>query len=601
MAERSPRAARWRAALFALHALLGAWAVSAWSWGPFHGAAVADGAEVLRLATAGSGGVVGWHGALYPALLRLALRTEVTTAWTVGLLGIAASLSVLAGISVLARRLGATRAELPAMALWIVSGSVLAFVPQPEPVLVATALLLWGATALLAPAPARAGGRAALRAACGGACLVSCVLAVPGLAPAALLVLAVAARRHAGLAAAALAGGGAALVLALAVLPFPAWPAGAGLELRLGNGGARSGTTDLRPGPALERLRLEPVVEAWSAGAPRLSADRHHLRRAADEIAADPAGAAVTLARKLLLSWQRTEIVAGADFRHALPGLLPLPLLLLSFGLVAPLALAWCFAPRGPRHAALCWPALGVLAVNVAALTSARDRLPALPFLCLAAGSWLASAPPLRAWWLPVALAVLLNLLTPALCGRPLLWPGDGELQEGELLLSEETTDPAAALLARATELGRDPRAAFLLGVATDRNVVDRGDISLRELAERWYREALAREPLYPQAADALMHSLIAQQKGAEALAFGQTYAARDPWAGDARHTLAAMLARLRDRPATRALLVESTRLGALEALARNDGVGARRGATELLRLDERDPVLDALAAASPP
>ncbi|MFQ5556386.1 MAG: EAL domain-containing protein, partial [Acidimicrobiales bacterium] len=48
----------------------------------------------------------------------------------------------------------------------------------------------------------------------------------------------------------------------------------------------------------------------------------------------DPAGAAVTLARKAFLFFHRTEIHTGADFRHGLHAFPPLPALLLGFGLV---------------------------------------------------------------------------------------------------------------------------------------------------------------------------------------------------------------------------------------------------------------------------
>jgi len=614
MTAANGRAKRWRAALLALHALLGLWAVAAWASGPFHGAAILDAAQVLRFAESGRPGFDDSGTALYPVLLGLALSVPAASIWIIGLLGVLASLAVLAGISALCRRLGAPRAEPWAMSLYVLSGSALAFVPQPLPLLMGTALLLWGSIALMvqrAPVGAAAGGTAAGeavpgglspgRVALGGALLAASVLALPPLLLPALIVLAAGLRLGVRPAAAALGAALGVVLVGAITLPPPIWPAGIGLQMRIGNGGMRSGTTDLRPGPELDALRLEPVVAAWQAGSSFVAADTWHVRRVSDECEADPVGAAATLGRKLYLFWQRTEIVAGADFRHGLSGMPLERLLLLSFGLIAPLALASlrrrqgdARGTRGWREGAVWLPVLGVLLVNIVTLTSSAQRFPALPFLCVAAGLWLAARPRRPEWMLAGALGVLLNV---NLADRPLTWPGDGELQQGELLLAQGVVDPAAALLSRAAQAGRDPRAAYLLGVAIDSEVGLHGDLSLRPQAEAWHREALARYPLYPEASDALMRSLIAQGRPEEALVFGQSFIARDPWAGAARLTLAAMLVQLGDKPGTRAMLVEGNRGLALWALAHNDAPSARRCVTELLRLAARDPVLEALAA----
>ncbi len=618
MSVGSGRASRGRAALYVVHALLGLWAVRAWADGPFHGEAIQDAANVLRLAMFGPGAGAEPCSPLYPALLGIVLALRASPVWVFGCLGVATSLAVLAGISALCRRLADPSAAFRAMLLYVLSGSVLAFIPQPLPVLLGTALLLWGSVALTARrAPDATGGETGGETAAagaeklaslpvrhallGGALLAASVLTQAPLLLPALCIVAGLLRRETVRVAAAF--GAALLVVALAAvaLPLELWPAGAGLQMRLGNGGARSGCPDVRPGPALDQMRVEPVVAAWESADASLSADAWQVGRLLEECAEDPAGAFVTLCRKLYLFWQRTEIVEGADFRHGLSGMAPERLLLLSFGLIGPLALASLRSRAGAvrsrhgwRQGAVWWPVLGVLLANLAMFTSSRHRLPALPYLCMAAGIWLAARPRRPEWMLAAALGVVLNA---DLASRPLIWAGDGELQEGALLLSEGVVDPASVVLARAAQVGADPRAALLLGAAFDREVSLHGDLTLRLQAEAWYREALARRSLYPDAADALMRSLVTQGKPEEGLSFGQAYVGRDAWAGAARLSLASMVVQLGDKQGARDLLVEGNRNIALWAIAHNDPQLAQRCTTELLRLAARDPVLEALAA----
>jgi tetratricopeptide (TPR) repeat protein len=569
----------------ALHAALALWAVAAWQAGPFEGAAILDGAEVLYAAEHGRAEVYSTKSPLYPWLLGLLLGGEGAAPWTVGLLGTGCSLAVLIGVGLLCRRVGCPRAAPWAMGCYALSGSVLAFVPQPLPALLTTACLLWGVL-LIAPSGPGDGRGAALL---GGGLLACSFAATAAVLPAAVLALWTGRRRI-------FVALGALLVVVWAAALFGQrlWPEGGPLNLRLGNGAERSGTSDLRPGPAYDRLRYEPVFAAWEAGASAVAPD-HHLLRLGEELAADPSGALRTLTRKLFLSVHRTEIATGADFRYGLSLLPFLPWLLLSFGLIAPLALA---SLRHARPLSLWAPVLGVLAANVLFLTSARYRFPALPFLCVAAGLWCARRPRRPDLALAAGLALLLNL---DMAGLDPVWPGDGPAQAGRhLLAAPDRLAEAHERLTEALRQGRDPRVRYDLGLVCEKLALDPGaepaaSLELLASAERVWREALSLDPLYPQPAENLMRLMLRQGRVDEAIELGRQLVADNPYAAYARLNLAAALvARDGDAP-VEALLVDGHLRGALRALSQAEFAIARQHARELTLLGRRDRRLEAL------
>jgi len=578
-------------ALVLVHALMSAWAWRAWMNGPFRGRAILDGGEVLQLAHLGPASRVDTKSPLYPWLLGLLLKRGLADPTVVWLLGAALSVAILVGLGALGARWGGERGRLIAGALYVVSGSPLAMLTQPLPTLLATLLLLGGVLGIarLADAPA-----SPLRVALGaGACLAASLFALASLLPAALLVPCAPAARGRRLAVAA----GAAAVMAAGLLLFGerSWPAGSGLNLRLGNSGTRSGTSDVRPGPAYDRLRLEPAFAAWDEGASHVDIDAFNRRALLSEVAAEPAGAAATLLRKLFLFWHRTEIVTDWDFRHGLRTLGPFPIMLLAYGLIAPLALAELIRRRG-RPALLALPVAGVLLANVVFLTSARYRFPALPFLCVAAGLFLASRPRAPALLLAAALAVLLNV---NLSGRALVLPGDGFAQEGRELLAEGREVEALVPLKQAADALRDPRALYDLALAHEKLAVRLKRKDLQVEAERLYLEALALDPLFPQPAENLMRLQIIDGRVGEALELGRRTIAINPYAGFARLNLAAALKAVGQEDEIRGLLVEGHRIAALCALAQNEVAGARGHAYELLVMGASDERLDRLIAAA--
>lgn len=521
---------RYTLALVPVHAALFLWAAWAWIHGPFEGAGVIDGAEILSLARTGSAGPFETKSPLYAALLGPCLALGFHEAWTVALLGLATSVALLVTVVAFARRLAGERSALTAGALYTLSGSVYAFGVQPLETLLA-ALLLAGGTALDRDAPGR------LRRLLGGALLGAAPFArIDLLLPAGLLLARAAARRSL----AAFTGLGTLLALGLA-FGARSLPAGGALNLRLGNDPARTGFTDLRPGPAYERLRLDAVF-SQDEGAPLGSTDLQHLRLLERAIAADPAGFALLLARKAYLFAHRTEIVASADFRHGLERFRPAPVLFASFALVLPLALVG-LSRRAPP--ALVLALLGVLLSNLLLVAAARYRFPALPLLCVAGGLACSRRPTRGEVGLGLAAAVL--FAGPNLSGRRLVTPGDGLVQQAHLLLAAGG-DPAAprALLRRALELGADPRAAYLLGLASERQASGeaRGGPAADGLllaADRAYARALELDPLYPEAAENRVALALRQGELERARDLAQGYA-RLPHAGMVHLNLAQLL-----------------------------------------------------------
>ena len=579
-APRRPSRA-WFAALALVHATLGSWALHAWVEGPFQGQGVVDGHEVLRMARTGSAGPFETKGPLHPFVLSLALRLGGHEAWTVAILGIALSIGVLAGVGRLCASLGVPRAAPWAMALYALSGSVYAFLVQPLPAVMAALFLVWGAVLLAGTA------RGVPRAFAGGALLAASAFARAPLAVAAFLLgLRELVAKRWPRAASAL--GGALLVAGLCVAGFGAraWPAGSAFNLRQGNGGARSGFCDVRPGPAYERARYEAAFAPLDERGAAPEFERYQRAQLGREVRADPGGAALTLLRKAYLFGHRTETVTGADFRHGLRDFAPFPVLLASFGVVAPLALASLLRRR---PAAIWLPVVGVFVVNVVWLTSARYRFPALPFLCAAAGSWIALRPRAADVALALALAVPLNV---NLSGWRLVVPGDGLVQEGHLLLEQDRTSPRARdVLERAVLAGDDPRAEYELALAWQ-YAWAAGDSEALAKAEEHYRAALALDPLFPQAAENLIALLKQERRWAEALQLAYQAQAENPYAGGAWLAAAEIRRNLNPGEDTRELEARGHAILALRALAMNDLDRGRMHASRAKNLGSRDPRL---------
>lgn len=540
-----------------VHALLGLWAGVAWLEGPFQGAGVVDGGELLDLARGVDSGLV-TKSPLYPWLLGLGLRLA-DHPWTPALLGLGTSLLTLWCVAALTARLHGERAARAAAWLYCLSGSTYCFLVQPLPEPLA-ALLLVGAVLALHDR----------RWWLGGLLLGGAVFTRAPLLPAAVLLLGWACWTNGRNGALRLLGGLAAVtVLCLLVFGGNAWPAGGALNLRLGNGGQRSGLPDLRPGPAYDEFRYAAVF-GQPADRPLGSDTAFHLAALGEEVAADPLGAAGTLLRKLHLCLHRTEVVTSADFRHGLGAWPPLPLLLLSFGLVVPFALLGTWRARG-RPVLVLLPILAVLLANVLFLTSARYRFPMLPLLCvLAAAEVIRWRRPLREWAVLAALVVLANV---NLGGRALLVPGDGLVQEAFHRMLRERTAPAApALLERALELGDDPRAAFLLGLWHEHT-------GAPVPAAAAFARALAAFPGYAEAAENRLRALVAARGFDDAARqFARTQMAATERAGLLCLSLADLDPSLtaREREALRA---EGHRRMALRSFAQGQWEAARRHA----------------------
>jgi tetratricopeptide (TPR) repeat protein len=559
----------WRAvaALAALHVALGLWALAAWIQGPFGGEGVLDGAEVLALARSGSAGPFETKSPLYPALLRAAFALAGDSPRTVGALGLLLSLATLLAVVRLARVMGHPNAAPWAAGLYALSGSTLAFAVQPLPAMLATALLAWG-TVWAVRASSGGSPRDALLAGLflGAATFTRAPLLVASLALVGALVARGRPRR------AAVAAGGIALVAVacFAIFGARAWPAASMLNLRLGNGGERSGIADLRPGPGYDRVRLEAAFAAPEARGEAPHFERYQRDALLGEVRADSTGALTTLARKAYLAGFRTETVTSADFRHGLRGFPLAPLLLLSFGLVAPLALASLLRLRP----LMLWlPLLGVLAVNVAWLTSARYRLPALPLACVAAGMLLAAPPRPRDWLLAALLAVPLNV---NLSGVALTVPGDGLVQEGRLWMQRDRLAPRALeAYEEALAAGsQDARACYELALALEA----RGEV---EAAEDRYREALALDPLYPEAAENLVALMLRGGRTREAIDEAERLRETSPYAGKVWLNLAAARRRLDPDADVTRLEAEGLHRLSLRSLAQGDLGAARRLAAE--------------------
>jgi tetratricopeptide (TPR) repeat protein len=572
-----------------VHAALVLWAAWAWIHGPFGGRGVVDGAEFLSWARTGEPDAFGTKSPLYPTLLRGAFAACGDSPWTVALLGLALSLATLAALVRAACEFETPRAAPWAAWGWALSGSATVFAVQPLEAALAACLLAWTIVAVARAERTRSvPGIALAVAAALLAVLARAPLAVPLGAALAWLAWRRAPWR-------ALCGSLAiALALTFAVFGSRAWPSAAALNLRLANGGARSGTCELRPGPAYDALRYDETFDARRERDPQRSGDSIQLALLGEELADDPTGALRTIAAKAFLFWHRAELVSDADFVHGLARFPPAPALAWSFALIAPLALLGLVQAWRTRMWLAALVALGAFAIGIVFAAAARYRFPALPALVLLAASFVASRPrPPR-----LAFAALLAVvLAVDWTGRARPLACDGLVEEAHLLLAEDRRSPRARELLREALLSsRDPVARYELALASEYDQRESGSPADLERAAELYRAALELEPRYAEASGNLLRVLLALRRYDEAVRVGTELAARDPRAGTVRGNLALAKRTLDPAADVRELEREAHQVEALRAWAERALDVAREHARSARDLGSRDPRIAWLA-----
>ncbi|MCK6448624.1 MAG: glycosyltransferase family 39 protein [Planctomycetes bacterium] len=632
-----------------MHAIVVAWAASAWIDGPFAGDGIVDGAEFLAWARTGAPDAFGTKSPLYPLSLRFAFALAGDSPWTVAAFGLVLSLATLAALVAASRELRAPRAAPLAAWGFAISGSTIAFAVQPLEAGLAACTVAWSLVFALRAARTRTTSATiacVVFAAC--AVLTRAPLCVPALAVLVWLALEVRERRVV-LATSVVAS------LGLAALLFGerAWPSGGALNLRLANGGARSGTCELRPGPSYDALRYDETFDERRALEPDRSGESLQLALLGDELAAEPVGALATLGAKALLFWHRAELVSDVDFHHGLAAFAPWPLLSQSFALVAPFACLALLCARRSRAAPLVWFVVAFFAVSVAFAAAARYRFPALPALVLLA-AWFVTSDEARVsrsrratWILALGSAVLLAI---DWTGRARPIAGDGLVQEAHRLFEHDRLSPRAReLCERALAIGRDPRARYdlalsyeyehqaaarshspndeprrhaaLAGGASAPGTLAPGTsvsgvrdaapaVNALERAAELYRQALQLEPRYAEASGNWLRVLLARGEVIEAVRVGRELAERDPRAGTLRGNLALALRQLEalDEPArvaqgeivpgeiageARRLEAEAHRIEALRAWAQRADELAREHARAARALGADDARLE--------
>lgn len=267
---------------------------------------------------------------------------------------------------------------------------------------------------------------------------------------------------------------------------------GGGVNFYIGNGPGANGyySVPVYRGTPLggtpeDQARMTALVAERETGA-RLSqsgVSRFWLGAALASIRDDPGAWTSLLWRKFQFFWNAYERanVENFYFHRRFPGVLRLPLL--TFGLVAPLALLGVFLTRGRRRRLwlLYGGILAYLATALAFYVLARYRLPALPFL------------------IPFAAAAAVDLFTLA-----------RERRRAEFALA------MAALAAMAffanMKVARDtPTGVAAQFVRLGAVYGSRGDLSR---AEEAFREALRRDPA-SEAAKLGLSRISAERRGA--------------------------------------------------------------------------------------
>ncbi len=156
-----------------------------------------------------------------------------------------------------------------------------------------------------------------------------------------------------------------------------------GLNLYLGNNSEATGTCYIRPGKDYVRLVEWPAAEGIVG---ENATKKFYLRQTVAFVVAKPLCWMRLLFRKLLLTWNDSEIPSGADLPElqCLTSFMRMPLL--RFGMIAPLALAgvW-FSCRHRQVYPLLVPILSYSLALTIFVTSGRYRLGMIPSVLVAA------------------------------------------------------------------------------------------------------------------------------------------------------------------------------------------------------------------------
>jgi tetratricopeptide (TPR) repeat protein len=234
------------------------------------------------------------------------------------------------------------------------------------------------------------------------------------------------------------------------------------------------------------------------------------------------------------------------------------------------------------RAAPVWLPLISVFAADVVWLTCARYRFPALPFACVAAGVLIAARPAARWWISAAACALLLNV---NLTGLRLTFPGDGLVQEGRIWLARDRLAERAlsSYLEAVAEGSRDARGRYELALALEA----RGSTAE---AEQRYREALAIDPLYPEAAENLVALLLRDGRAQQAAVEAEQLAQSSPYAGGVWLNLAAARRTLDPAADVRELEAQGFLRLSLRSMSQGDLERARALAAEARSRGLDDP-----------
>lgn len=237
-----------------------------------------------------------------------------------------------------------------------------------------------------------------------------------------------------------------------------------GINFFIGNGAHADALIDIRPGLLWDRLVQTPRAleetgvfrqDPWAAGV--AAWDERYWSAAMADIRTDPVAALVRVARKAAQFWSARDI----DRNVPLSVFLPVPLL--PFAVLGPLALAGTLLWLVRRPAKWAWPAGLVLSVWITCavfFVTSRYRMPAYPALALAAGYWVwvvvAARGRDRVAWIVFALALAFGVTDVG--GARHIRGGRPDFLRGVAL--EESGRPEEALAAYRDALEADPEDA---------------------------------------------------------------------------------------------------------------------------------------------
>jgi len=404
-----------------------------------------------------------------------------------------------------------------------------------------------------------------------------------------------------------------------------------GINFYIGNNEDYERTVATRPGVRWDLLTSEPGVDrrtdpaGWS---------RYYYGKAKKFIFSHPGDFVLLLVKKFVLFWNAHEIERNASFANAARYCPLLAHPVVTFGWVAPLAIAGMVL-AGRRRAGLGLPALFLasqVAVTVAFFVCSRYRMISVPMLSVFAGYALAElartfrrAPGEALPYLAIALlaAACVNADAYGVSRQRNSRP---EYELAMVLRREGRTAEAARLLARAAEADpKDPDPHFQLGVllAGRGAYADAADqfraaaLAEPRYARSWYNlgltlsragstaaaaeayeRALEVQPDYWEAAVGLGDALVAQKKYRKAV---DAYRSSAPMARSRREAAVSSMS------LGRALALSGDYEGALEELDRALALSPRstdamlakaRVLAALDRTEEAKAVVAAAAAA---